>query len=72
MLLNDKKISAKEREKALDNAFAKNLSIRETQNGWFVYQIYEKKGGAYIIKEQQSGKKYKILPKNNYDLEILD
>ena len=72
MLLNDKKISAKEREKALDNAFAKNLSIRETNNGWFVYQIYKKTSDGYIIKEQQSGKQYKILPKNNYDLEILD
>ncbi len=72
MSTNLKGLKQNEQEAALDKVVGhRSITIRE-HNGHFVYRVTAKLKDGYAIKNQQSGKSFKLTPKHYGDFEVLD
>lgn len=66
-----KGLKVKEQEALIDQAVDHPYYRLRELNGHFVYMVIDKIKGVFIIKDQQSGSVYKLLPKDYGNFVLL-
>ena len=68
---NLKGLNVKEQEDLIDTAVGHRFFRLREHNGHFVYLVKAKIKGGYVIKDQQSGSEFRLLPKHYGDFVLL-